>query len=427
MVRSLVWIFWIGYGLIGFGQGELAIFPDFRPETAREYLRTVAERLQGQTNLDAEAYHILARLRSQLGEKSEAEQLARLGLERDPKRVEIHTFLAGMLIQQDRMEEAAQCLRQALRLKPEAAREHRQLGMVLDRLGDRAGAREAFETALVLNPGDATGRLLLGRLLLDQGQGKEAALHLEKATELDPKLAGAHYALSQARKQLGDAEGSLRALKTYKELREQEKEALDAQNAALDNEKGMRVLASGFHTELAGYWLQHYQAAVAEKHLLQAMRIAPGEPRAYEILSAVRIQSGRLTEARAVCEDMVRLWPERVTYRVNLGALLLQLREPERGVEQFKQALVLDPNQPMALANLARYYLNTRQNLPEALVLCRRLVEVDPGAAHYDLLGWACFANGQVDAAREAAAQAVERDPTNAVYRERHQKLMRAP
>jgi tetratricopeptide (TPR) repeat protein len=417
---------WMSLGTLGFAQGDTSTFPDFKPETAREYIRAVAGTVQDQAGVDVDACFILARVRSQLGEKDAAEKLARQALDRDPSRVEIHSFLAGMLIQQDRMEEAARCLHQAVRLKPEAARDHRQLGMVLDRLGDRTGAQNEFETVIRLSPTDATGRLLLGRLLLDQG-AKEAAFHLEKACQLDPTLAGAHYALSQVRRRLGDQDGARESLKTYQELREKEKEALDAQNAALDNEKGMRILAAGVHTELASYFLRRQQAAVAERHLLQAVRIAPGESRGYEMLSGILLQSGRLAEARGLCEELVRKWPNRAAYRVNLGTLLMQLKEPTAAVEELKRALVLDPKQPMALANLARFYLNTRQNLPDALTLCRSLVELDPAAAHYDLLGWALYANGQIEAARQASAQAVERDPGNAVYRERHQKLLNVP
>jgi predicted Zn-dependent protease len=299
--------------------------------------------------------------------------------------------------------------------------------MVLDRLGDRPAAWEAFETAIRLDPKDATGRLLLGRLLLDQDQAKEAASQLERACQLDSKLAGAYYALSQARSRLGDSTGAQDSLKTYQELREREKAALDVQNAAIDSEKGMRILAAGFHTELASFLLLHQRSTEAEKHLLQAVRIAPLEPRAYEMLSTIFLRAGRLTEARGVCEDLARLWPDRAIYRSNLGTLLLQLREPAPALEALKRALALDSKQPVALANLARFYLSTRQELPEALDLCRRLVDVDPSAANYDLLGWALYANGQVEAARQASAQAVARDPGNAVYRERQQKLQRAP
>lgn len=421
------WLFWLTLGVLGSAWGDPAAFPKYQAETARDYLLTVMKAIPAQAGSDAEVCGILARAQSQLGDKIEAERLARQALELDPRRAEMQSFLATLFIQQDRMEEAARSLREAVRLKPEDAREYRQLGMVLDRLGDRPGARDAFETALRLRPGDATGRLLLGRWLLDQDQPAAAAAQLERACQLDPKLSGAFYALSQARARLGDATGAREVLKTYQALRDQEKAALDAKNAAVDNEKGMRILTAGLHTELASALLRLRHPDLAEKHLLQAVRIAPREPRAYEMLFTIFLQAGRLADARGVGEDLVRLWPERAIYRANLGTLLWQLKDPKAALAELKRALVLDSKQPVALANLARFYLTTGQDLPEGLALARRLVEADPSAAHYDMLGWALYANGQIDAARQASAQAVARAPDNPVYRERQRKLQPTP
>jgi hypothetical protein len=79
------------------------------------------------------------------------------------------------------------------------------------------------------------------------------------------------------------------------------------------------------------------------------------------------------------------------------------------------------------LNNLTRFFLSTRQSLPEALELSRRLVKVDPNAANYDLLAWACYANGQTNAARAASAESVNKDPNNRAYRERLRRLQEVP
>ncbi|MCZ7639955.1 MAG: hypothetical protein M5U12_30250 [Verrucomicrobia bacterium] len=93
----------------------------------------------------------------------------------------------------------------------------------------------------------------------------------------------------------------------------------------------------------------------------------------------------------------------------------------------MKQALELDPQQPAALNNLARLYLGTGAQRSAALELSRRLVEVQPVAASYDLLGWALYANGLTNEARVAAGKAVELDPTNTMYRARLQRLGAGP
>lgn len=407
--------------------GEPAAFPEFRPDAARDYLQAVVGQAQTRAAADAEAGFILARVRSQLGEKEEAERLARRALELDPNRPDILSFLAGLLIRQDRLDEAARLLRQTVALKPATPGSQRQLGMVLDRLGDREGARKAFEAGICEAPGDATAHLLLGRLLLDQDHAEAAAVHLEKACQLDPQLGGAFYALSQAQSRLGNAAAAEESLRTFQRLKAQEQTELDTSNATQDDAKVMRAMAASFHLEMAALSLKQRQPAQAEAHLRQAVRIAPEEPHGRELLGAFLLQTGRLPEARAVYQTLVQMRPTQVAYRLNLGTIELQLKDYPAAVEELKRALELDPRQPEVLGNLARFYLGARRDLPEALTLCRRLVEVRPTGASYDLLGWACYANGQISEARAAAKEAVQRDPQNAVYRERLQKLTQAP
>jgi Flp pilus assembly protein TadD len=263
----------------------------------------------------------------------------------------------------------------------------------------------------------------MGRLLLDLGETRLAICHLEKAGELDGRMAGAFYALWQARMRMGETNGATEALETFRKLQRAEQAELDARNAGYDDGKFMRALSAGFHTELAEYLLRKGRGPAAEAHLREAMRVGPEEVRAYEVLAAVLLRSERPEEARRIYETLVRINPARSEYRVNLGTLLLQLRDPAAAVEQLERALELEPEQPEALGNLARYYLTARTNLLEAMALSHRLVQSQPTAAGYDLLGWACFANGRVEEARSAAAQATKLAPTNAVYRERLRRL----
>lgn len=406
---------------------EPPVFPEFKPSSARDYLTAVGGMVPVQAGTETETSFILARLRSQLGDKVEAERLARRALAGDPDRADIQGFLVGLLIHQDRMNEAADTLRKSLERKPTLPGASRQLGMVLDRLGDRKGARAAFEAAIRQAPKDATAELLLGRLLLDQGQAEEAARHLRKACQIDPQLGGAFYVLAEAQSRLGDPVGAQVSRERFQELKGKETVELDASHLDYDDERTMRLVAANFHAETATLGLKQKQPAVAEAHLAQAIRIAPEEPRAHELLGALFLQTGRLPEARTEYETLVRLQPQQAAYRVNLGTLLLQLREIPAGIEQLKQGLALDPQQPEALNNLARAYLGRRQDLPEALALSRRLAELRPTAASFDLLGWASYANGQTNEARTAAARAVELDPANAVYRERLRKLTPQP
>lgn len=382
---------------------------------------------QAQAGEVPETYFILARLQNRLGHQDQAERLARLAFERDPHRADIQSFLGELFIQEDRLQEAARCLRQALELDPKRAVDHRRLGMVLDRLGDRPGAREEFAAGIRLAPGDATTQLLMGRLLLDEKQPAEAAAHLSKACQLDPASGNAFYVLSQAQAQLGDQNASQENLKTFQRLKQKEKQTLVADDAAYDDRKVMRSVAAGFHTDAGTFFFQQGRADLAEAHLRQAMRIDTNDVRPCEMLAPYYLRTGALPSAREMYENLVRLRPKQAAYHVNLGTVLLRLKEYPAAAEELKRALELDPKQPEALNNLARFYLGARRDLPEALALCRRLIDLEPTAANYDLLAQVCYASGRTNDARAASAQAVERDPNNPIYRERQRRLAPNP
>jgi len=400
-------------------------FPEFQVENAREYLGSVSQAVWAEMGTNAQTCLMQARLQSQLGRKDLAERLARQGLSLDPSRADIEIFLADLFIRQDRLQDAAQDLRRATQLEPGIKGGYRRLGMVLDRLGDRPGAEDAFNAATRLVPEDATARLLLGRLLLDQGQFREAIAQLERATQLDPGMANAYYALSQAQNQAGQQQASKKTLETFQQLKRKEKTAMDKENSAYDNDQTMRAFTASFHSGAASLLARQGKAALAEAHLRQAIQVAPQEPQGYEMLGEFYIKQDRLSQARQVFLDLVRLWPEQVAYRINLSTLLLQLKEYPAAVKELKRILELDPKQPIALNNLTRFYLSTRHELPEALALSQRLAACEPNAANYDLLSWAFYANGRTNEALATIAKAVDKEPNNAVYRERYQRLQK--
>lgn len=419
----LYWIyFWILMACEMHARAQTNIFPEFQIEKAREYMQTVSQMVEGHSGANVEVQFINARLESQLGHKAEAERLARLALDRDPKRADIQVFLADIFIRQDRLDDAAKALRQAIEADPRHKGAHRRLGMVLDRLGNGADALAALEKAIQTNPDDSLARLLLGRMLLSQGKAAAAKVELERACQLDAQSANAYYALFQCQTQIGDQEAAKKTLQTFRELKKQEKSAMDVEETHDNEERDLRAYTAEFHVNVAGQLLREGQESLAEEHLRQALRIAPKDTQALEILAGFYIKKGRHGDARPLLVSLADIRPRDTATRLNLGTVLLQLKDPD-AIPELKRVLELDPQQPQALNNIARYYLSRRQQLPEALVLCQRLVAVQPSAFNFDLLGWAYYANGRTNDALAASAQAVEKEPGNAVFRQRYDRL----
>jgi Flp pilus assembly protein TadD len=222
---------------------------------------------------------------------------------------------------------------------------------------------------------------------------------------------------------LGEREAAAATLKTFQQLKGKEKSMAQSENAAYNDNHEMCGLAASIHTQSAALCFRQGQPALAEAHLKQAILVAPWQPQAYEMLAEILLRTTRWWEARSPCEALVRMQPKHAAYRAQLGTVLLQLNDASAGVEELRRALELDPNNPAALNNLARFYLGVRQELPAALELASRLVKVQPAAPSFDLLGWALYVNGKTNQARVAAGQAVARDPNNATYRERLRRL----
>ena len=267
MNKLRIWTVLLGLSFKSAWSAEIEAFTEFTIDGARDYLRIIALRIQEENKAHVEPLFMRARLESQLGQQDEAERFARRALEEDPARADIESFLGDLYIRQARLEDAATSLRKALDFEPKLEGGYRRLGMVLDRLGNHKEAREVFQTGVQAVPEDGTMRLLLGRLQLNHSEVQDAVVHLQKACIIDPNSPNAFYALSQAQARMGDREAARETLKVFQRLKRKEGQVLDAKNVAHDNEKTMRVLASGFHTEVAEWLLQQRQEAIAEAHL----------------------------------------------------------------------------------------------------------------------------------------------------------------
>jgi tetratricopeptide (TPR) repeat protein len=402
---------------------ETNTLPEFRVETARDYFLAAARQGLAEAGTNADTFFIQARLQNNLGQPDEAEKLARQALSLAPTRADIEIFLGGLLIHQDRMEEAAAGLRRAVATDAKVENGQRLLAMILERLGDPKGAEAAFTEAIRQKPRDDMARLFFGRLLLDQGRAREAIAHLEAACQLDPESRNNRYVLYQAQTRAGDAAGARQSLDKLRQLKAKEKSPMEAADNGQTDGPKMRAYAAEFHNEMANLLQQQGRTALAEAHLRQAIALAPEQLLARQRLAALCLRTGRLAEAKELFAALARSQPDELAWSVNLATVLLQLRDYPGAVNELERVLQLDPNQAEALNNLARAYLGARRQLPEALTLCQRLVASQPTAANYDLLGWAFYANGRTNEALEASSQAVQLDPGNRVFGERHRRL----
>jgi tetratricopeptide (TPR) repeat protein len=120
--------------------------------------------------------------------------------------------------EQERFEEGAAECRQALRLDPQLPGAHLALARILVEQSDPT-ASEQLAAAIRENPSDAETLYDLGVALLQEDRAAEAAVYLERSTQMDPRLWAGFFQLGSARLRLDQPAAAVPPLRKATELK----------------------------------------------------------------------------------------------------------------------------------------------------------------------------------------------------------------
>jgi Flp pilus assembly protein TadD len=122
--------------------------------------------------------------------------------------------------------------------------------------------------------------------------------------------------------------------------------------------------------------------------------------------------------ARAAFEEVVKLAPAHVGAHMQLAILHDSAGEHEAAAQRYRRVLELQPNNALALNNLAYGLAVHQKNLAEALPLAQRAVKLtgdEPSVL--DTLAWIEYLTGDTTSATARIAVAVKGAPDNADVR----------
>jgi tetratricopeptide (TPR) repeat protein len=251
-----------------------------------------------------------------------------------------------------RYKPAYACLSRWLELQPDSAKAYQFRGWVLERMNRQKEAMADYQKALALDPDLVPVRLQVAEMLLDDHQPQEALPHLERLYRQVPD-----HPLVQAR------------LGTCLFLRGENQEARRLMESAivqLPKDAPLNIY-------LARLDLQEGRAAEAERRLRAVVQADPSDTEAYYALYGA-VQAQERTEeakeilkeyerARVVLERTNKLLREVVDSPnakaddyAELGELLLEMKQENRGTYWLYEALERDPNHQQAHRVLADYY-----------------------------------------------------------------------
>ena len=327
---------------------------------------------------------------------TEAEEHLRRAVVLDPRSTTAHQNLAEALRKQGRYAEAVESYRAVLEIDAGFALAYAGMGMALFEARRYAETLAALEQALALQPelaAPGTLPLFMGRAARELGRLDAAAGHFQRAAELDPGNVEPILDLATLRRgQQRDREADA-LLARARALRPGDPALLHTVAEALRTQGRLEEAIAGYRAAL------ELDPEYAPSHA--ALGIA--------LYQTQRYAAGVATMARALALDPAL--PVAGSLHLFMGRAWQELGDPAAAVQQYEQALRLDPRNSEALDHLAMARFGQRR-YEEALALYRTLAEIDPdNALTHSNLGAALYHLGRPEQALPSIERALALDP----------------
>jgi len=187
--------------------------------------------------------------------------------------------------------------------------------------------------------------------------------------------------------------------------------AVEPENVELLNSLGFALFQQG----------KSQEATVA---LEKALAVDPKHWKAHNNLALASIDLGELEVAEAHYRESLSI-KEQPEIHNDLGFVLEREGLTEEAVEEYRQAIKLDPGMASAHYNLGSSLARSGQ-YAEAEGHLRRALKLSPNARTYTGLGIVLWQQGRADEAIANLRAAIEADPDNAIAREKLAEVLQS-
>lgn len=289
---------------------------------------------------------------------------------------EAYGLMGQLLLAYDFDSAAEIALRHAQRLLPERFTWPYYLGYLLQRTNNLDAARERYEHVLTLRPDDVATHIHLAEVYRDLERVEDARNLLQRALQLDPRCAAAHYLLGQ----LADTPAA--AISHYEAVLRIQPDA-----STVHYPLGMAYREQGDMDRSRDLLARRGDTSVRlADPLLQQLDDLKQGSQALLFKGSQLMQQRRYQEAAALFEQVVAEDQDNEEGHLNLGAALAQLGRADEAMDALEQSLRLDPANPKAHFNLGVLY-GGQGDETSALRHFQAAVDHDPSynAARYAL------------------------------------------
>jgi tetratricopeptide (TPR) repeat protein len=365
-----------------------------------------------------------------LAARAEAESTAKI--KANPSDAEALNSRAYARMGLGRYQEAVEDLRRAVAIDPNRADYHANLGYAFWKTGRRAEALDSERTALKLDDKNFTAHFQLGRFLLlsgDKSQLAEAARHLRRALELDPRRSEIRFDLLTIYRTLNDQPNAIAQLNLLQDARPADPRVTYADALLASDRNDLTAAVRGFRETLRldptlhGAWqdlglafikLKRWPDAVETFTELARRQSDSVEAAYFHALSLFNV--GRIDEAERESRRALRLDAGAAAAHTLLGIILASRGGADaEASDVLSQAIALDPNSFDAHFYLGRVqyamsdFAAAAKSLRAAVSLNQRHSE-----ARF-FLGTSLESAGESDAAFAEYQKLVEMDQRSAI------------
>ncbi|MDD9951701.1 MAG: tetratricopeptide repeat protein [Zetaproteobacteria bacterium] len=250
---------------------------------------------------------------------AQAEKIMRAALELYPNNDDLHYFLGLGYELQEKKQEARQIFQQIPRTSKFFVSARYHLSRIYQHEKNTQMAIQVVTEGLEQQPTSVEMFLLAGQVLTELGRSDLAVTYLDKGVERFPRRSELLYQLSVAKLQSGDGQGAMRVLRQLVQL--------DPSHASGHNFLGYLYAEQGIFLE------------EAEKLLLRALRLRPGDPYYLDSLGWIYYRQGKLEKAFAFVTESHRKLPEQGIVLAHLAEIQYFLGKREEAKLSFQNAL----------------------------------------------------------------------------------------
>lgn len=301
----------------------------------------------------------LAELRQVLGAKpDEVESLLRRAVEAGPDDVRPRLALITLLLRQQKSAQALTAAQEAAAVFPTHPGVLDGLGQSQAAKGEHNQALSTFGKLAALQPKSAEPHMRIAAVHAAVNNLEAAAQSLRKALEIQPELASARQGLAGLALRKNDMAEALGVVRKAQALRPKDP---------------MGHMMEGDVHVFARKWdaaIQSFQKAV---------QLGSGTPAAAIKLHGAYLGAQRKADAEKFAAEWTARNPREVAFVFYLGSQAMSAKDLPLAEKHFRKALDIQPNNPVALNNLA--WVQGRQGKDEAVANIERANTLAPDNA----------------------------------------------